>query len=82
MFRTQIQLPEEQARLLKQLAKDSGKSVSEIIRQSVEGVLRTRVFVDPEEKYRKALAAAGKLHDDTEDLAANHDQFLIDSFTL
>ena len=40
MIRTQIQLTEEQAQRLKTLAAEQGKSVAELIRQSVDETIK------------------------------------------
>lgn len=79
MIRTQIQITPEQARALKRLAAKEGKSVAELIRQSVDMMLRTGGIKDQESLRRKASKAAGKLHG-PENLAANHDDFLDEAF--
>ena len=76
MFRTQIQLTEEQAYALKRLAAKKGSSVSELIRQSVDILLQTAALIDPQEQRSKAIAAAGKLQDGPPDLSSKHDQYL------
>ena len=79
MFRTQIQLTHEQARALKRLAAKEGKSVAELIRLSVDAMLRSGGVNDPLEQRLKALAAAGKLRDGPEDLSAGHDRYLLEA---
>lgn len=78
MIRTQIQITPEQARALKRLAAREGKSVAELIRLSVDAMLRSGGVQDPEDLRRKALAAAGKLSGPT-DLSARHDAYLVES---
>ena len=80
MFRTQIQLTPEQARALKRLATREGKSVAELIRLSVDAMLRSGGVFDPDAQRKKALAAAGKLHGGPEDLSIDHDRYLAESF--
>jgi len=80
MLRTQIQLTEEQARALKQLAAKEGTSVAELIRISVDALLRRSGSVDLEEQYRRAIVAAGKLHEGPEDLSTDHDRYLQEAF--
>jgi hypothetical protein len=75
MIRTQIQITSEQAHALKRLAAREGKSVAELIRISLDSMLRAGGVKDREVLRRKAIAAAGKLNG-PEDLAANHDDFL------
>jgi hypothetical protein len=79
MFRTQIQLTEEQANALKRLAVKKGSSVSELIRQSVDILLQTSALIDPREQRMKAIEAAGKLHGGPRDLSINHDQYLAEA---
>ena len=78
MIRTQIQITSEQARALKRLAAREGKSVAELIRISVDLMLRTGGIKDQDDLRRKALAAAGRLHG-PENLAADHDDYLAEA---
>ena len=80
MIRTQIQLTEEQVRALKQLAAREGKSMAELIRTSVDNMLRSSILLDPGERYRKAIAATGRFHDSSQDLSLEHDRYLRESF--
>lgn len=75
MVRTQIQITEEQARSLKRMAAKEGKSVAELIRISVDNLLRAGGVQDPSIVRQKALAAAGKLSGPL-NLAENHDAYL------
>lgn len=79
MVRTQIQITPEQARALKQLAAREGKSVAELIRISVDSMIRAGGIQDQDDLRRKAMAAAGKLNG-PHNLAANHDEFLAEAF--
>jgi hypothetical protein len=78
MIRTQIQITPEQARALKRLAAREGKSVAELIRISIDATLRTGGIVHLEDIRRKASAAAGKLNG-PENLAAAHDDYLVEA---
>lgn len=78
MIRTQIQITPEQARSLKRMAAREGKSVAELIRMSVDSMLRSGGVQDPDELRRKALDAAGKLSGPT-DLSTRHDAYLVES---
>ena len=79
MIRTQIQLTEEQAKTLKQIAARQGKSVAELIRISVDEWIRSSAFVDKDEQRRRAIAAAGKLSGGPADLAAEHDKYFAEA---
>lgn len=78
MVRTQIQITDDQARALKHLAAKEGKSVAELIRISVDNLLRTGGTQDPTIVRQKALAAAGKLSG-PQNLAENHDAYLTEA---
>ena len=75
MIRTQIQITPEQARLLKHLASKERKSVSELIRISIDSMLKSGGIKDQSDLRRKAMAAAGKLNG-PRNLAENHDDYL------
>ncbi len=79
MYRTQIQLTTEQAQALKLMAVREGKSVAELIRLSVDILLRSDGFRDSDEQKKKAIAAAGKLRGGPRDLAAEHDLYLAEA---
>lgn len=79
MVRTQIQITPEQARALKRMAAREGKSVAELIRKSVDMMLRSGGIKDQDELRKKAMAAAGKLSGPA-DLSTRHDDYLAESF--
>jgi len=78
MIRTQIQITSEQARALKRLAAKEGKSVAELIRISLDEMLRAGGVKDQEGLRRKASAAAGKLSG-PKNLAEKHDEYLAEA---
>lgn len=79
MVRTQIQLTEEQTRALKRMSAKQGKSMAELIRMSVDDLIRRGGGTDPAEIRQRALQAAGKLNGPS-DLSTNHDQYLVEAF--
>ena len=78
MIRTQIQITPEQAQALKRLAAREGKSVAELIRISVDTMLRTGGIKDQDHLRRRAIAAAGKLAG-PKNLAESHDDYLAEA---
>lgn len=80
MIRTQVQLTEEQAWALKNLASMRQVSVAELIRQSVDALVRSSREVDAEERRRRAVAAAGRFHSGASDISAKHDEYLVEVF--
>ena len=80
MVRTQIQLREEQARMLKKLAAARGVSVATLVRQSVDELLRHSTSVGEEERRQRAIAAAGRFRSGESDVSSEHDRHLVEAF--
>ena len=80
MIRTQIQLREEQVRILKELASARGVSMAELIRQSVDTLIRSSKGVDKEEQRRRAIAAAGRFRSGKSDVSSEHDHYLVEAY--
>ena len=76
MIRTQIQLTEEQLEALKSLAASRDVSVAELVRQSVDQLIRSSGLLSPEEKRRRALDIVGKYHSGQSDISTRHDDYL------
>ena len=76
MVRTQIQLTEEQARLLHEIADKEGVSMAEIIRKSVDKFIESREKSKKWDQVERAKEAAGKYHAKIKDLSTNHDLYL------
>lgn len=79
MIRTQVQLQEEQVRALKELASARGVSVAELIRQSVDALIRSARGVDEAERRRRAIAAAGRFRSGASDVSSEHDRYLAEA---
>lgn len=77
MVRTQMQLTDEQAKALKQIAGERGISMAELIRESVE---RTIKEAERKEKWRRATALVGRYHSGLHDVAEEHDKYLAEDF--
>ena len=80
MIRTQIQLTKEQAQTLKTLASEQGKSVAELIRMSVDDLIRKTISVSDAERRRRAIAAAGRFHSGRSDISVEHDKYLEEAY--
>jgi hypothetical protein len=80
MIRTQVQLTEEQAQALKSLASARQVSVAELIRQSVDTLIRASGTIDAAERRRRAIAATGRFHSGASDISAKHDEYLAEAF--
>lgn len=77
MVRTIVQLTEAQARMLKEQARERGVSVSELVRQGVDVVLRSGVTND--ELRRRAREAVGFISDEPS-LSRDHDRYLSQAY--
>ncbi len=82
MIRTQIQLTEEQAARLREVARAQGRSMADVIRESVDGYLAEAPLRRSAEAVRAdAIALAGKYASRLGDLAAAHDRYLAEDLT-
>jgi hypothetical protein len=80
VIRTQIQLTDEQARALREIARARGDSMAELIRSGVDEVLRSEPGPTREERKRRAIAASGKFRSGLSDISAEHDRYLGEAF--
>lgn len=78
MIRTQIQITPEQARALKRLAAKEGKSIAEIIRISVDNLLRSGGIQNEVALRERARAVIGALNGPA-DLAEDHDSYYVEA---
>jgi predicted transcriptional regulator len=79
MVRTQVQLTEEQASSLKQLAAKRQVSIACLIRESVEQLLREAVSVSRSELRERALKAAGRFRSGGLNLSEKHDEYFVEA---
>lgn len=77
MIRTQIQLTEEQAKALREIATQRGVSMAELIRESVE---RTIEESERKEKWRRALGVMGRYRSGLNDVSSDHDKYLAEDY--
>ena len=81
MVRTQIQLTEDQARHVKQIAAERGVSMATVIRQGVDLLLRSaETDVSDDERVARAISAAGRFRSEGGDGAVEHDRYLRDAY--
>lgn len=81
MVRTQIRLTDEQFRSLEALAREGGRSVADLVRQSVDEYLARRPTADRAELIRRARGLVGRYRSGVPDLAEDHDRHLDDAFS-
>jgi hypothetical protein len=77
MVRTQIQLEDRQAEMLRKLSEEGGLSMAEIIRRSIDLYLAS---IPPkpgrEEQRERAIRAPGRFRSGVHDLGESHDRYL------
>jgi Arc/MetJ-type ribon-helix-helix transcriptional regulator len=79
MIRMQVQLTEEQARGLRDVAHQRGVSVSSVVREAVGRLLEQPRRPTREELRRRALARAGKYDSGCTDVAERHDEHFVEA---
>ena len=72
MIRLQVQLTDEQARRLKEIARRDGVSVAEIVREAVDERF-ARERVDP---WERASELVGRYSSGDTNVSVNHDAYL------
>ena len=81
MPRTQIELTDEEARRLDEVAASKGQSVAEVLHESVrEYLARTPPVIDRALAKQRALSAVGKFRSSVDDLAENHDRYFAEDY--
>ncbi len=80
MIRTQIQLTEQQAKELRRLAAHEGRSLADLIRQSVELYLARQGRDAKQSRIERALQAAGKFGSGSRNVSARHDTYLAEAY--
>lgn len=76
MIRTQIQLTEKQAEAIKEIAAAEGRSMAEVIRESVETYAVSKGVRSREEQRQAALAITGRFRSGRTNIATDHDDYL------
>ncbi len=79
MVRTQIQLSDEQAALLKEMAHERNESIAALIRKALDQFLLNQ-RPGRRDLYRQALAVAGKHSASIHDISTEHDRYLDEEF--
>jgi predicted DNA-binding protein len=75
MIRTQIQFEKKTYEALKTKSKETGKSISEIVRRSLDQTIESQ---ECDQKWARALSSMGKFSSGLNNLAEKHDDHLGD----
>lgn len=81
MLRTQVQITEQQDRLLEDIGRERRVSKAELIRRAVDLMLeREGMGRNPDEQRERALALAGRFRSGRTDTARRHDEVLSEAY--
>ena len=80
MIRTQVQLTEEQARALKEIAHRENASIAELTRRAIDQWLQTTGAIPMAERRRRALAVVGSFRSGQTDVSDRHDAYLAEAY--
>lgn len=75
MIRTQIQFTKESYQKLKDRSRETGKSISELVRRSLDQSMAAQ---DLDTRWQRALGSMGKFDSGLKDLSEKHDSYLAD----
>ena len=76
MHRTQIQITEEQMKMLREISREKHVSMSQIVREALDEYLRKVSSSSAEERRKRALSAVGKFRSGARDVSIKHDKYL------
>lgn len=80
MVTRNIELTDEQNRILEEIALDRGRPVAELIREGVDELLRVEGRLPRKELRQRAMALSGRFRSGVSDLSTDHDRYLEESF--
>lgn len=80
MIQKEIKLTKKQVYELQKLSKIKGKSISELIRQGIDMVIKSNKAIISDEQRRCAVAVAGRFRSGYSNLSTNHDEHLIEVY--
>ena len=80
MVTRNIELTDEQNRILEEIALDRGRLVAELIPEGVDELLRAEGRLPRKELRQRAMALSGRFRSGASDLSTDHDRYLEESF--
>jgi hypothetical protein len=80
MVRTQIQITDQQAAVLRSLSAERRLSIAELIRESIDAFVQREAGISRERRIARARHAAGKFASSASDVSAEHDKYLAGAF--
>lgn len=79
MIRTQIQITEEQAAVLRSMSAERRQPVAELIRMSIDSFLEREAGVGADQKRARARSAVGRFASSVPDVSTEHDKYLAEA---
>lgn len=79
--RTQVQLTEDQAERLLEVARARGESVAEVIREAIDRLLSVRPTMTRAECLERAASVIGKYSGDGSPVSEDHDRYLDEAYS-
>jgi hypothetical protein len=73
-------LTKEQVKALKKIALSPHLSIAELIRQTVDTLIRTNTMVDIEKRRKRAIDIVGRFSSGKRDISRKHDRYLVEAF--
>jgi len=80
MVRTQIQLTEEQHGALRRLSDSTGRSIADLVRETIDRLISGRLLPGREAQIERAIRLAGCFSSGSRDVSAKHDRHLAEAF--
>ena len=80
MIRTQVQLQPEQLTALRRLSAATGKSIAELIRDSLDHYLPGKHLPSAQERIERAIRVAGRFASGRGDVSSEHDRHLAEAY--
>ncbi len=80
MKRTQIQLTDEQYKLLKELSVKKDISMAEVVREAITFYSSSTATIARDVRMRDALSIIGKYNSGKKDISIKHDEYLEKAF--
>ncbi len=81
MVRTQIQLTAEQAKRIKKIAASRGVPMAQVIREAVDGAIRSGAGTVSEERRKRAVEITGKFRSGRKDVSRRHNAYLAEAWS-
>jgi hypothetical protein len=79
MIRTQIQITEEQAAILRTLSIERRCPIAELIRMSIDSFVQREAGISGDRKRAKAKSAAGRFASSCTDISTEHDRYFAEA---